>query len=396
MEKAHSVSILVTNGIAIPENLYDENSLFQVWQSGRLVARSTNAPAEPLIQFDDGFHVVSYASKRWRTVSVAGPAGEGYVIVAQRFDVYTALTEGILLEAILPIIWVLPLLGILVWFIVLLGLKPLDRLANALSRKAAGDFSVLDDSRYPNEMKPIVGSLNQLFHRLYEAFEREKRFSADAAHELKTPLATLRVGLHNLGKGSVNDTSLRSINNTVDRMGHSIEQLLVMHRVSLEKNDTELEECDLNKITQTVISDMYDQIEAKQQSIELTGERASILGEPFSLSVLLRNLIDNASKYTPDKGAIRITIRENSTGVSVVVEDSGPGIPASEYARVTERFYRVGGDQHSSGVTGSGLGLSIVSFVTHLHHGKIVFSLSAELGGLAIEIIFPAVEESRL
>lgn len=391
LEKAHSVSTLVNKGLELPGSLYDENTLFQVWLEEKLIAQSNNAPDHQFFERDDGFHIVSYNGKRWRTYLVKTPNNHTTVIVAQRFDVYTSLTEDILLEAILPIIWVLPLVGVLVWLIVGLGLKPLRRLASNLNHKGVDDFSTFDSSQYPGEMVTIVGSLNQLFLRRREAFERERRFSADAAHELRTPLAALKVGLHNLSEGSINDASLINLENSVERMGHSIEQLLLMHRVSSEHAPADLEDCDLNKIAQSVITEMYGQIEEKQQIIELKGDSAHVSGEPFALSVLFRNLIDNANKYTPNNGSLRITIQEKPLSVNVLVEDSGPGIPESEYSHVIERFYRVGGDRHSSGVVGSGLGLSIVSFVTRLHRGQIFFSGSAALGGLAIEIIFPSI-----
>ena len=391
LEKAHSVSILVDKGLKLPGSLYDENTLFQVWLEGKLIEQSNNAPEHQFLKQGDGFHVVNYNGKRWRTYLVKTPKDHSAIIVAQRFDVYASLTEDILLEAILPIIWVLPLVGVLVWLIVGLGLKPLRKLATSLNDRDADDFSIFDDRQSPGELVTIIGSLNQLFLRLHKTFERERRFSADAAHELRTPLAALKVGLHNLSEGSINDSSLSILVNSVERMGHSIEQLLAMHRVSSEHVPADLKDCDLNKIAQSVITEIYGQIESKQQTIELKGDSAHVSGEPFALSVLFRNLIDNASKYTPDKGSLRITIQEKPLSVNILIEDSGPGIPESEYSHVVERFYRVGGDRHSSGVVGSGLGLSIVSFVTRLHRGQIFFSGSAALGGLAIEIILPSI-----
>ena len=390
--KVHSVSKLADKGLELPNSLYDENTLFQIWRKEKLIAQSDNAPGTQFLKLGDGFHIVSYSGKRWRTYIVNTPQDHTVIIVGQRLDIYNTVTEDILLKAILPIIWVLPLVGILVWLIISLGLKPLRKLANILNDRNSNDFSTFDDSQYPGEMVAIVSSLNQLFLRLSEAFERERRFSADAAHELQTPLAALKVGLHNLSEGPVNDSSLSSLENSVEKMGHSIKQLLAMHRVSSEHVSADLEACDLNKIAQTVISEMYGQIEEKQQTIELKGDSAHVSGEPFSISVLFRNLIDNASKYTPNKGSIRITIQEKRLSVNVLVEDSGSGIHESEHSRVLERFYRVGGDRHSSGVVGSGLGLSIVSFVTRLHRGQIFFSSSVALGGVAVEIVFPSIK----
>lgn len=393
LEKAASLASLANNSLGPPDDLFDSNMLFQIWRNGTLAAASQNAPTERFVEAAPGYHFVSYAGIRWRTW-IEQTQG-GLVIAAQRFDGYAKLVESILLQAILPIIWVLPVLAVLVWLVVSFGLQPLSRLAAKLNSKKADDLTVLDSRQYPAEMTVIVNSLNQMFNRLGQAFERERRFSADAAHELRTPLSALKVGLHNLSLTSASDPNLAKLKDSVNRMGHSIEQILALHRISVEKLPASQERCELTAIAQNVISEIYAQIELKEQFIELEGKPVWIDGDRFSLSMLLRNLIDNAGKYTPEKGRIRVTIDtkskddSNAKVASILVEDSGPGIPEAEYSRVVERFYRVGGDRHPADIVGSGLGLAIVAFVVQLHQGNIYFSQSAELGGLAVEIIFP-------
>ena len=386
-EKAGTLATLITHQEAIPANIFDNNTFFQVWQGESLKARSANAPSQRLLTAHSGFHFTSYAGIRWRTQVFPLPDDSRQVIVAQRFDVYSRLTEAILLKAILPIIWVLPIVGLLIWLIVTIGLNPLKRLAEILNRRPADEFSGLDPAQYPQELTVVVDSLNNLFMRLSEAFERERRFSADAAHELRTPVAALKVDIHNLSLASPEDPHLERLKKSVDRVGHSLEQMLALHRVTSDQSGINREYLELGAIAKNVIGQIYPQLDARQQQIELIDEATSgVFGEQLSLEMMLRNLLDNASKYTPEGGRIQLTISDNEDMVRLVVEDSGPGIPEPEYDRVLDRFYRVGGDRHQSGVIGSGLGLSIVRYAVNQHGGRIRFGRSPSLNGLSVTI----------
>ena len=281
------------------------------------------------------------------------------------------------------------MIGILVWGIVNIGLKPLKELAKHLDSREANDFSRLKANNYAQELTPIVRALNGLFERLNDAFEREKRFSADAAHELRTPLSALKINLHNLSKTQNDNVSIESLKRTADRMEHSIEQLLSSHEVSIDSEARNFERINLYKAIQKIIVELYDQLSMKSQDIGLEGEDCFISGNPSSIAIMLRNLIDNASKYTPDHGSIKVTVGEQDNHAWLLIEDSGPGVDEEEYARVFDRFYRVGGDQNRSKVRGSGLGLSIVSDIAQTHDAQIVLSRSSQMGGLAIKISFP-------
>ncbi len=394
LEKLHVLEQVLASGATPPSGLFDEHSLYQVWRGGERAAASDGAPPTPLVEADNRFHDVSYQGRRWRALGFPLAGSDTVLIMATRLDAYARLTEDILLRAIIPIIWILPVLGLLIWLVIQVGLKPVSRLAEAISRRRANDFHQLSAAAYPQELSPIVNALNKLFFRLEQAFEREKRFSADAAHELRTPLAVFKVNLHNLAKASAASEELSSLTRAADRMEHSIEQLLALHRVL---NDNVGEEgwtpCDLYRVAQQVIADIYDSVAVKAQTIELEGEAAWVLADPSPLAIMLRNLIDNASKYTPEQGRIRVSVATVNERAELLVEDSGPGVPAAEYPRVLDRFYRVGGDRNNSKVVGSGLGLSIVAFVVELFQGSIYLSDSAALGGLAVKLSFPALAE---
>lgn len=392
-EKLNTLLELIQVHDVMPAQLFDENTLYQVWQSNSLIASSDQAPRELFVAVDQEFHDVSYQGRRWRAIGETIGEQDVQVIVASRLDTYSALTENILLRAIVPIIWILPVVGLLVWLVIKAGMKPLSQLANSISHREANDFNLLENKSYPGELTPIVLALNNLFYRLEQTFEREKRFSADAAHELRTPLAVFKVNLYNLAKAVGDTEELNSLRHAADRMEHSIEQLLALHRVSHDATAQAWQPVDLYKVAQEVIAETYEVVAARQQTIELNGSQAWVLAETIPLSIMLRNLIDNASKYTPVKGTIHITVEEYNGCSNLLIEDSGPGIPESEYPRVMDRFYRVGGDRHHSQVVGSGLGLSIVSFVAELFKGNIYFSNSSTLGGLAVKLSFPSFQK---
>lgn len=268
LERSHSLSTLIKDNRIIPQNLFDNDTLFQIWQDKNLIARSGNAPDYLFSNIDNDFHMVNYNSQRWRTYSV-NIDQQTAIVVAQRYDFFAAMVEDVLLKAIIPIIWVLPLLGIIILLVIHIGLNPLRKLANTLSKRNADDFSPLENDNYPKELIPFVTALNSLFQRLSEAFEIEKRFSADAAHELRTPLAALKVELYNLSKEADNHQKLGQLGNLVNRMGQSIEQLLAMHRVSLDINHADITDCNLINITSDVIAQLYDHIEAKTSILPL-------------------------------------------------------------------------------------------------------------------------------
>jgi two-component system sensor histidine kinase QseC len=388
LEKFDSLAVLIAENIEAPQRLYNDNTLFQVWRGSVLERQSSNSPDTVFADPDGNFHITSYKGHRWRAFGKALEAGEISLIVASKYNSYSALTEEILLKAIVPIVWVLPIVGLLVLLVINLGLRPIKRLASSLANRETNDFSVLPKDGYPSELVPIVSALNSLFFRLSGAFDRERRFSADAAHELRTPLAALKVNLHNLARELGDIDEIEVLKRATDRMEHCIEQLLEIHRTSIDPGKTDLQHCDLNKIAREVIAEKYDSISARQQTIELAGDKASLWADPSALSVLLRNLIDNASKYSPRHGRICVSTAEKAGRSSILVEDSGPGIPDDDIPRVLDRFYRVGGDRHNTDVPGSGLGLSIVSSIAQRYHGQILFSRSAELGGLALQVSF--------
>lgn len=176
----------------------------------------------------------------------------------------------------------------------------------------------------------------------------------------------------------------------IDRMGHVVEQILSLYRHSSEYDLRQLTKLDLGALLQEVIADQYPAIQVKQQEISLIGNTPCMVnGREFALKTLFQNIINNANKYTPVLGKIIVSTSSDATAIVCVVEDSGPGLAKAEYQRVFERFYRVGGDQHNTGVLGCGLGLAIVHHIAELHHAQITLMPSESLGGLKVVVTFP-------
>lgn len=389
IEMAQSLEQLDAAGSAPPPRLFGEGRLYQIRDGERSIAQSANAPAQPIGSGDAGYSFASHAGLRWRLYTLFDAQGHR-IVTGQRVDVYSRLIEQMVLESILPIIWVVPAIALFVWVIVGLGLKPLRRLAQTLERRSAGELSALVADGYPRELSVVVASINQLLQRLSEAFAREQRFAADAAHELRTPLAAVKINLHNLARDrNMHSGELDELERSVDRMTHSIEQILSLYRVGPDDRRDARTACNLRELAQRAIVDVYAQCAAKGQNIELEAADVCVDGNDFALLTLLRNLVDNACKYTPAGGEIRVAIRADADAATVTVDDSGPGIAADERQRVFDRFYRVGGDRHASNVIGSGLGLSIVEHVVRLHAGRIALETAPQLGGLRVSVVLP-------
>ncbi len=396
-EMAAQFAAMPLADVESPPSADDEQMVFQIFSvEGKLLWRSIHAPTQ-IISEKSGFGEHNFNGFRWRTLVYANPDSGQRVVVAERLEQRYHLAESIILESIVPVVLVLPVAGILIWLIIGHGLSSLGVLAGILRRKAPDDFGAIRVDGAPVELLPVIHSINSMLSRLSASFERERRFSADAAHELRTPISAIKMHLHNvrdeLPDGS---DSLRSLSNDVDRLAHLVEQMLLLHRTTLDHYPAKFEKISLPGLARDTIAERYTDFAGKQQTIELEGDTATVDGDRFALGVLLQNLLSNASKYTQQGGRIALRLETRANEVWLTVADNGPGISAEARSRVFERFYRLGGDRHSSGVSGCGLGLSIVEHISALHGAKIVMATGLDERGLAISIVFPiSVNESK-
>lgn len=378
--------------------------VFQVWAAdGRLLLRSDNTPETPIGAMEEGFSEQNFSGFRWRVYSYPGADGR-WVLVAERVDLRYRLADEVVLQSVMPILLGLPVAGLLIWLVIGRGLSSLRNLAAELRNKRAEDLSPLSLEVPPEELLPVVRSTNALLNRLQASFERERRFSADAAHELRTPISALQVHADNLARelqqrnGAPPPESLQQLRNSVGRMAHLVEQMLNLFRMTPEHYPARFETIDLHGLARDVIAELYPAFGRKRQEVELAGSIARVQGDQFALVVLLQNLLNNACKYTPDGGRIAVSVRPENELVVLQVEDNGPGISSPERERVFERFYRVGGDRHASAVPGCGLGLSIVQHIAELHHANILLGPSSlgneQAPGLSVKVVFPSSTKS--
>jgi len=369
------------------------NLAFQVWQENnqtdrQLIGASFHAPDSPINMFSLGFDYANFDGYRWRTYTRYDNLAKRWIVVAERTDLRFILAENVVLESITPILFGIPLIGLLIWVIVSQGLKPLRQLSEELSKKPINDLSPLKSYHAKNELNQVVQSLNGFISRLDQALEREKRFSADAAHELRTPISALKIQLHNL-QHELNGKSeaFLALQDGVDRMQHLIEQLLSLYRSSPDQFTANCAELDLFTITQDVIAQNYSLFEKKHQNLELEGKSEKIIAEKFALETMITNLLTNACKYSPEGSNIKVRVESDKECVCLLVEDNGAGIPDAEKERIFERFYRSSINDKSM-IPGCGLGLTIVKHAVDLHDAKLTLENAESHSGSVFKICF--------
>lgn len=377
---------------AIPQ-IFDsaEQVAVQIWQKDQLLLRSANSPDSSIGKFNQGFSERNFADKRWRIYSAHIPKQQRWTMVAQPVKNRFELAQSMILAAMMPLIFSIPVLAIIIYFVVSRGLKPLRSLSFDLNNRTPRNFQPFILSDTPAELVPVLSTLNSLLTRLQSAFEREQQFASNAAHELRTPLSVLKINLHNLAKEiSGKSHSIDMLQQDTDRMIHVINQILLLSRTNPEYFEAHSHAVDVFLIAQQAISEMYTAIDKKQQSIELVGQSIMLSSNEFALQTLLQNLLANANKYSPEMGKIQVTISADSQKVSLAVDDSGVGLNHDEYQKVLQRFYR-SSQQIKQKSQGSGLGLAIVNQIVDLHGGSLTLGKS-RMGGLSVMVELPIIK----
>jgi two-component system sensor histidine kinase QseC len=368
-------------------------SVFQVWdRSAALHLRSANAPATRLSQSDGGYSDTTIDGVRWRIFSRWDDSGRFLVQTGERFELREELAQSVANHLLHPLVVALPVLALLIWLSVYAGLRPLGAVAGQLQSRAPENLAALDEARVPREVSPLVQAINALFARVRASFEQERRFTADAAHELRTPLAGIKtqaqVALAALPVGSSAELgrALAHVVQGVDRATHLVEQLLVLARLDPQADLPGAMPVVLHDLAAACIAELAQSAADKNIALALDGaDKAQILGDPTLLAVLLRNLVDNAIRYSSAADEVEVSVTRAPGALVLRVADNGPGIAQEERDRVLDRFYRIVG---SSG-QGSGLGLSIVKRIADLHHASIRLLSKAQGTGLVVEVSFP-------
>ena len=391
------------HGIDAPQlHRYATKVAFQVWHDGRLTQRSSNAPTQAMLppgkEFKTGFHNLRHDGADWRVFATHGAERDIQVYVGEQVRARREILFASLRGTLWPLALALPLLALAVWWAVRRGTAPLRGLGGVLAARSPSALDRVSMDGAPAEMAPMVEALNGLFERIGRLLESERRFTADAAHELRTPIAAIRTQAQ-VALGEADDAlrrhALQATLQGCDRATHLVEQLLTLSRLEAAQappspaggaRAAAPPSVDLGALARRTIADLAAQAIAKEQSIELDATSpCPIAADEVLIGVLLRNLLDNAIRYSPRGAAVHASVRCAEGRVRLRIEDSGPGLAESELARLGERFFRVLG----SGEGGSGLGWSIVRRIAAVQGAELQVGRSDALGGLCVELHWP-------
>jgi signal transduction histidine kinase len=272
-------------------------------------------------------------------------------------------------------------------------LKPLDAMSRAVAKRRPDAMSPLHEGELPQELQPLAGSLNALLARLDEALSAQRRFTADAAHELRTPLAALKLQVELAERttdAAARSAAFAELMAGVDRAAHLVEQLLTMARLEPEAPARNFMPVDLGALAKDAV--VARAVLAADKHVDLGVARLSpvaVRGDPASLAMLIANLLDNALRYTPEGGRIDVAIDDDSGRAVLAVIDTGPGIPVAEREQVFERFHRGNRTGDAGDSNGSGLGLSIVRRIADAHRATVALEDGPGGRGLAVRVRFP-------
>jgi len=363
----------------------------QIWdRDGVLVYWSRPGLGLP-VPVTPGYATVHVDHRDWRVYTLV--QGTHALQVAQAEDEREAIATKTALRTLLPFIVLIPLFGLMIWYAVGRGLRPLFAMSQAVAKRQPDALAPLSERNLPQELQPLAGSLNALLGRLDSALGAQRRFTADAAHELRTPLAALKLQLdvaRRAGDQPARVAAYDDLNAGVERASHLVDQLLTLARIEPEALATRAVDCDLAAIAKEAIVARGALAAEKHIDLGLAREAAAhVRGDPASLAILLSNLLDNALRYTPAGGKIDVAIDADDGSAVLTVADNGPGIPMDERERVFDRFFR-GADNRE---LGSGLGLSIVKRIADAHHAAIELGAPEEGSGLVVTVRFPAPVE---
>lgn len=384
------------DGVADAPSLhkYAPQVAFQVFHQGNLVMRSANAGLSPMSPKIRGFATVRLdGGDPWRVFSTQGPESDVQVYVGEQTASRNAILWAILHSVLLPLLLALPLLALGGWWAVRQGLAPLRQLGQVLRQRQPQALKQVALADMPSEMRPMVEALNALFERIAFMVASERRFTADAAHELRTPIAGIRAQAQvAMGAGADAAQRQHALQATLagcDRATRLVEQLLTLARLEAAPAAATASTAtvDLSAVARRVAADLAPTALARHQTLELEALAPhAVAGDDLLVGVLVRNLIDNAMRYSPDGARIWVSVAAESGQSALRVEDSGPGMTEPEMARLGERFFRVLGHEQP----GSGLGWSIVKRIGKLFGAQVQVSRSDRLGGLAVSVRWPA------
>ncbi|MBU6467866.1 MAG: sensor histidine kinase N-terminal domain-containing protein [Betaproteobacteria bacterium] len=390
MARREKEEIIEHGGYPTPDGQpYAQTMLYQVWDSNGIVMRSLYAPELPLINNNQaGFQEIRYLNQQWRLLNLWDDNHTYHIFIAEPVATRAKLARHITYQILLPTLAFFPFLGFLIWFTVRMGLTPLNKLRQAIVERNASRLDPIELSAVPDEVLPLAVSINDLLNRLKRSLDSEKQFTGNAAHELRTPLAAIKIQAQIAMRADNTDDRMHALQQVIqgtERSTHLIEQLLVLARVDPDNAQNEMIKTDLKQVIQKVSGCLLGY--AKQRAIEVQCQLEDdlwVTGNPWQLEIMLRNLLDNALRYSPQYSIIRITLKQYKDMIELAVIDQGKGIEPEEQHKIFNRFYRL--DETIE--QGSGLGLSIVQRIVELHQARITLEQLPQQQGFKVAISF--------
>ena len=370
-----------------PEDPDDAEYEVQIWSPNGVQlfqSHRNRLPPQAVLGFSD----VEQNGTRYRVYSIQTPLQT--IQIAQDLSARQARARALAVRAMLPMAIMAPLLMAALWWAIRHALQPLERTRQQVAARAVDDLSPLPETDLPDEVLPLVRELNLLFGRVHAAFHAQKSFVANAAHELRSPLTALKLQAQALDRAPdapTRSVAIARLHQGIDRAVRLMNQLLVLARQE-SAADTPAERLNLQDLVQLAVEEALPQAQARHIDLGVAPSGPVVVeGHADALRILLRNLLDNALKYTPEQGRVDVAItRENGAPV-LTVEDSGPGIAPADLEKVFDRFYR--SPEATAG--GSGLGLAIAQAIAQAHGAKLRLDASPTLGGLRVALVLPSL-----
>lgn len=359
--------------------------------SGRTIFSSQGAPHAPLAALgEDGFSTQFVSGDGWRVYSEVDPESQTQMVVATSLSHYQQLfNDRFTLGAIITLVLVLSVGGGAL-VISSVTLKPVSAITRALRQRHATDLSPLCEKQVPVEIRPLIVAFNQQHALLNSVLENERNFLSNAAHELRTPLAVLTVqtenALHTEDMAELK-TLLKKMGQTTQRSARLVEQLLELARMESGDVESQMTALALEEIIELVTRDLHTIASEKNQRLVMDLQPCRVLGHVDLLGTLIRNLLDNACRYSAREGTILVQCAQAAGRVTLTVLDDGPGVPLAERGRIFERFYRVPGATEP----GSGIGLSLVARIADRHQAAVQVGTGIGGQGVSFSVSFDAI-----
>ena len=320
-------------------------------------------------------------------------ADKTIIVSAQPTDIRVGLAFSSALHILQPLVLLLPFLAIAVWLVVGQGLSSLNRTAKFVAQRSPTSLTAIPTQGLPQEALGLVNALNGLLTRLQESLESQRRFASDAAHELRTPLTALKLQIQLAERAKTPEAQLKAfsrLHEGIERATRLVQQLLTIARLDPDATQKPFVAVALEKVLQSTHDEMSVVAEQKAIAITTDLQTATVNGMEDALKLLVTNLTDNAIRYTPEGGKIRLRVTQANERAVIEISDNGPGIATEERERIFDRFYRALGTK----TQGHGLGLAIVKRIVELHQGEIRVEDGLEGRGTTMRIELPLAKQS--